>query len=93
MKYLEKSSDYMNGSALFDANCFLCRQAKRGRTIIFSIHQPRYTIFKLFGTLTLLSAGEMVYHGPKDLVLPYFEKLGMLHLAIICHTLIILHGS
>ena len=83
----------MNGSALSDADSFLCRQAKRGRTIIFSIHQPRYTIFKLFGTLTLLSAGEMVYHGPKDLVLPYFEKLGKFLLALICHTLIIQHNS
>ena len=42
-----------------------------------SIHQPRYSIFKLFDTLTLLSVGKMVYHGPADQALRYFQTLGM----------------
>ena len=46
------------------------------RIIILSIHQPRYSIFSLFNSLTLLSRGQMVYHGPAQQVLPYFETLG-----------------
>ncbi|KAL7982111.1 hypothetical protein Chor_001168 [Crotalus horridus] len=48
----------------------------QGKTIIFSIHQPRYSIFKLFDSLTLLAAGRLLYHGPADNALSYFRSLG-----------------
>jgi len=35
--------------------------ASHGKTVILSIHQPRYTVFKLFDVLMLLAEGEMVY--------------------------------
>ncbi|CAI8000347.1 Broad substrate specificity ATP-binding cassette transporter ABCG2 [Geodia barretti] len=47
------------------------------RVIVLSIHQPRYSIFKLFDSLTLLSQGSTVYHGPAHLALAYFDKLGL----------------
>jgi len=47
-----------------------------GRVIVMAIHQPRYAIFKLFDSLTLLSNGELVYHGPTVNALDYFSKLG-----------------
>ena len=52
------------------------RLGRKGRTIILSIHQPRYSIFRLFDSLTLLSLGRLTYHGSYDEVLPYFESLG-----------------
>ena len=55
---------------------FLHRLARRGRTIILSIHQPRFSIYRLFDTLTLLSLGKLAYHGSYDEVLPYFEAQG-----------------
>jgi ATP-binding cassette, subfamily G (WHITE), member 2 len=45
-------------------------------TIIFSIHQPRYSIFKLFDTVLFLSAGHNIYLGPPIEVLPYFASNG-----------------
>ena len=45
-------------------------------TIIFSIHQPRYSIFKLFDTIFLLSSGCPVYLGPSDYLISYFSKYG-----------------
>jgi ATP-binding cassette subfamily G (WHITE) protein 2 len=45
-------------------------------TIIFSIHQPRYSIFKLFDTLFLIAAGRCIYHGPATDVLPFFASVG-----------------
>ncbi|KAA0722578.1 ATP-binding cassette sub-family G member 2 [Triplophysa tibetana] len=50
--------------------------SRGGRTIIFSIHQPRYSIFKLFDHLTLLHKGEMVYAGPSGKAMGYFQSLG-----------------
>lgn len=38
--------------------CF--RMANHGRTIILSIHQPRYSIYRLFDNLTLLVSGKQV---------------------------------
>lgn len=54
----------------------LSRLTHSGRVIVLSIHQPRYSIFRQFDSLTLLSQGEIVYHGPALQTLPYFEKLG-----------------
>lgn len=51
--------------------------SRRGRTIIFSIHQPKYSIYKLFDTLTLVCRGRLVYHGPaKQHPIRYFINLG-----------------
>ncbi|CAI2730458.1 unnamed protein product [Schistosoma spindalis] len=42
----------------------LRRLADSGRTIVFSIHQPKYSIYRLFDRLTIISNGQMIYHGP-----------------------------
>jgi ATP-binding cassette subfamily G (WHITE) protein 2 len=45
-------------------------------TIIFSIHQPRYSIFKLFDTVLLMCKGTTIYHGSALSMLPYFNRQG-----------------
>ncbi|CAH8581010.1 unnamed protein product [Schistosoma bovis] len=42
----------------------LRRLADSGRTIVFSIHQPKYSIYRRFDRLTIISNGQMIYHGP-----------------------------
>lgn len=54
------------------------RMANQGRTIIMSIHQPRYSIYRLFDSLTLLVSGKQVYHGPAQNALDYFADIGNL---------------
>lgn len=49
---------------------------RKGRTVIMSIHQPRYSIFKKFDQLILLSNGETVYNGKAKLAIDYFTKIG-----------------
>ncbi|XP_051993208.1 broad substrate specificity ATP-binding cassette transporter ABCG2-like [Xyrauchen texanus] len=53
----------------------LHKLSQGGRTIVFSIHQPRYSIFKLFDHLTLLHKGETAYIGPADKAMDYFQSL------------------
>lgn len=60
----------------------------RGRTIIFSIHQPRYSIFKHFDQLMLLSEGKTIYHGPAKEALGYFRDIGWS-----CHTSACVRGN
>ncbi|XP_065829941.1 broad substrate specificity ATP-binding cassette transporter ABCG2-like [Oscarella lobularis] len=50
--------------------------SRRGRTIVFSIHQPRYAIFKLFDDLTLLGNGRTIFHGSPERALKFFEENG-----------------
>lgn len=54
----------------------LHRLSRKGRTIIFSIHQPRYSIFKLFDRMMILSRGLTVYHGPANRATRYFGEIG-----------------
>lgn len=50
--------------------------ARKGKTIIASIHQPRFSIFKLFDRMIILSKGLPVYHGPAKDGTTYFSELG-----------------
>uniref|UniRef100_A0A671MN50 ABC transporter domain-containing protein n=1 Tax=Sinocyclocheilus anshuiensis TaxID=1608454 RepID=A0A671MN50_9TELE len=58
--------------------CLITRRmlSRGGRTIIFSIHQPRYSIFRLFDHLTLLHKRETIYAGPAGKAMDYFQSLG-----------------
>ena len=67
--------------------CLLHRLATAGRTIIFSIHQPRFAIYKLFDTVTLLSEGKLVYHGEASQTLAYFASIGELECMYISRQL------
>lgn len=61
------------------ANCIinlLHKLSRQGKTVIFSIHQPRYSIFKQFDHLTLMHKGEVVYAGAAGNALDYFTGLG-----------------
>ncbi|KAJ0033604.1 hypothetical protein NQD34_000711 [Periophthalmus magnuspinnatus] len=61
------------------ANCIISllhKLSRRGKTVIFSIHQPRYSIFRQFDHLTLMHKGEMVYVGAASQAMDYFTNLG-----------------
>lgn len=53
----------------------LHRLSRSGKTIVFSIHQPRYSIFSRFDHLTLMHRGELVYAGAAGKALSYFTDL------------------
>ncbi len=45
-------------------------------TILVSLLQPAPETFNLFDDIILLSEGQVVYHGPRDCVLEFFESCG-----------------
>ncbi|XP_062144197.1 pleiotropic drug resistance protein 3-like [Alnus glutinosa] len=45
-------------------------------TVLISLLQPTPETFDLFDDLILISEGKIVYHGPRDHVLEYFEDCG-----------------
>ena len=75
-----------------DVPLYVFRISRHGRVIIMSIHQPRYSIFKLFDSVTLLSRGELVYSGPARTVVPYFTSVlgNILSVELLCKTVILM---
>ncbi|KAL8186748.1 UNVERIFIED_CONTAM: hypothetical protein K2H54_007123 [Gekko kuhli] len=74
--FLDEPTTGLDASTANAVLLLLKRLSRRGRTIIFSIHQPRYSIFKLFDSLTLLALGKVLYHGPAKSALEYFRSVG-----------------
>jgi len=50
--------------------------AKRGRTIIITIHQPRSEIWDLFDNVMILAQGSCIYTGATKDCTKYFDRLG-----------------
>jgi ABC-type multidrug transport system ATPase subunit len=45
-------------------------------TIMMSLLQPAPETFELFDDVVLLSEGQVVYHGPREHILEFFESCG-----------------
>ncbi|XP_035531430.1 broad substrate specificity ATP-binding cassette transporter ABCG2-like [Morone saxatilis] len=74
--FLDEPTTGLDASTANSVLLLLKRMANNGRTIILSIHQPRYSIYRLFDSLTLLVNGKQVYHGPAPRALEYFSDIG-----------------
>ncbi|XP_073897880.1 broad substrate specificity ATP-binding cassette transporter ABCG2-like isoform X1 [Castor canadensis] len=74
--FLDEPTTGLDSNTANDVLRLLKRKAKQGRTIIFSIHQPQYSIFRLFDSLTLVASGKLMFHGPAQEALGYFESAG-----------------
>ncbi|XP_043917293.1 broad substrate specificity ATP-binding cassette transporter ABCG2 [Protopterus annectens] len=74
--FLDEPTTGLDASTAGAVLLLLKRLSRKGRTIIFSIHQPRFSIFRLFDSLTLLASGRMVYHGPAQDAVEYFASIG-----------------
>ncbi|ELU05928.1 hypothetical protein CAPTEDRAFT_106482 [Capitella teleta] len=74
--FLDEPTTGLDASTSNSVMRLLQNLSRRGRTIIFSIHQPRFSIFKTFDHMMLLCEGKTVYHGPAQQALSYYEDLG-----------------
>nr|XP_009918793.1 PREDICTED: ATP-binding cassette sub-family G member 2 isoform X3 [Haliaeetus albicilla] len=73
--FLDEPTTGLDASTANAVLLLLKRMAKQGKTIIFSIHQPRYSIFRLFDNVTLLAVGRVLYHGPTQHAIEYFQSI------------------
>uniref|UniRef100_A0AAR2LYE4 ABC transporter domain-containing protein n=1 Tax=Pygocentrus nattereri TaxID=42514 RepID=A0AAR2LYE4_PYGNA len=76
--FLDEPTTGLDASTANSVLSLLKRMSIHGRTIILSIHQPRYSIYRLFDSLTLLAGGRQVYHGPAQSALEYFSEIGFI---------------
>ncbi|OBS59621.1 hypothetical protein A6R68_09257, partial [Neotoma lepida] len=59
-----------------DVISVLRRMSMKGRTIIFSINQQHYSVFRFFDSLTLVASGKVMFHGSGQDALEYFTSAG-----------------
>ncbi|KAH9905520.1 P-loop containing nucleoside triphosphate hydrolase protein [Fomitopsis serialis] len=73
---LDEPTTGLDTTAAFSVLSLLSSLARRNRTVIMSIHQPRSDAYPLFDRLCLLSHGRVVYSGLRRDVLAWFADLG-----------------
>uniref|UniRef100_UPI00398F6165 broad substrate specificity ATP-binding cassette transporter ABCG2-like n=1 Tax=Pristiophorus japonicus TaxID=55135 RepID=UPI00398F6165 len=74
--FLDEPTTGLDANTASSIMCLLHMLSRNGRTIIFSIHQPRYSIYRLFDYITLMSKGDIIYQGPGGETINYFKHLG-----------------
>ena len=55
----------------------LKKLSQKGKTILFTIHQPSYLIYNSLDRLILLKKGQNIYEGKASNVLSYMTELGI----------------
>ncbi|KDQ57066.1 hypothetical protein JAAARDRAFT_35662 [Jaapia argillacea MUCL 33604] len=73
---LDEPTTGLDATAAFHLLSLLSSLARRGRTVILSIHQPRSDAYTLFDRICLLARGSVVYSGRRSEALPWFAQLG-----------------
>lgn len=75
--FLDEPTTGLDATSAFQLVRTLKDLARKGRTIITTIHQPRSEIWGMFDELVILTRGSPVYSGKARDCIPWFEKIGM----------------
>ncbi|KAF2195388.1 P-loop containing nucleoside triphosphate hydrolase protein [Zopfia rhizophila CBS 207.26] len=73
--WLDEPTTGLDSTSAFQIVKTLQNLARKGRTIITTIHQPRSEIWSLFDNIVLLTKGSPAYAGSAKECLPYFANL------------------
>ncbi|RDW68071.1 ABC transporter-like protein [Coleophoma cylindrospora] len=75
--FLDEPTTGLDATSAFQLVRTLEGLARKGRTIITTIHQPRSEIWGMFNNLVVLTRGSPVYSGRAEDCLDWFRGLGM----------------
>ena len=74
--FLDEPTSGLDSFTAFVIINLLKSQSARGKTIIFTIHQPSSDIFELFDRYMVLSKGRFIYQGAGKEAVNYFGSIG-----------------
>ncbi|KAF2134491.1 ABC transporter-like protein [Dothidotthia symphoricarpi CBS 119687] len=74
--WLDEPTTGLDSTSAYQVIKTLQNLARKGRTIIVTIHQPRSEIWSMFDNIILLTRGNPAYAGSAKDCLPYFANLG-----------------
>ncbi|CDW81306.1 abc transporter family protein [Stylonychia lemnae] len=72
---LDEPTSGLDSSTAVKIAKILKNEAKLGKTVIATIHQPSSELFMLFDRLILLHDGYQVYQGPVSEIKPYLDSM------------------
>ena len=75
--FLDEPTTGLDATSAFQVVKTLKALARKGRTIVTTIHQPRSEIWDLFDNIVLLSRGSPVYSGEMAGCVPWFAAMGL----------------
>ena len=75
--FLDEPTTGLDATSAFQLVRTLKDLARKGRTVITTIHQPRSEIWGMFDGLVILTRGSPVYSGKAADCIPYFDRIGM----------------
>ena len=73
--FLDEPTTGLDSFNAYEVIDLLNSLARKGKMVIFTIHQPSSEIFHLLSKLCILALGKTVYFGPHDKSLNFFEEL------------------
>ncbi|PON54812.1 ABC transporter-like [Trema orientale] len=75
--FMDEISNGLDSSTTFQIVTYLQQLTRiTDSTILVSLLQPAPETFDLFDDIILMAEGKVVYHGPRDIVLEFFEQCG-----------------
>ena len=75
--FMDEPTSGLDGAATLELAECLSSLRKSGLTIVCTIHQPRFSVFKEFTHLMLLGkGGQMVFSGSTSKSMPYLNENG-----------------
>lgn len=75
--FLDEPTTGLDATSAFQLVRTLKDLARRGRTIITTIHQPRSEIWGMLDGLVILTRGSPVFSGKAQNCIPWFQSIGM----------------
>ncbi|KAF7084877.1 hypothetical protein CFC21_088395 [Triticum aestivum] len=73
---LDEPTSGLDSTAASRLVATLSALARRGRTVVLSVHQPSSRVYRAFDSVLLLSEGSCMYHGPGRDAMDYFASVG-----------------
>lgn len=75
--FMDEISNGLDSSTTFQIiSCIQQTVHIMGTTALISLLQPAPETFNLFDDIILMDEGKIIYHGPRELVLDFFEDCG-----------------
>ncbi|XP_062196957.1 ABC transporter G family member 38-like isoform X2 [Phragmites australis] len=75
--FMDEISTGLDSSTTFQIIKCIQQIVHRGEaTVVVSLLQPTPEVFELFDDVMLLSEGQIVYQGPREYLLEFFERCG-----------------
>jgi ABC-type multidrug transport system ATPase subunit len=74
--FLDEPTSGLDSNSALSCVKLLKSIAKRGTTVLCTIHQPSSEVFELFHNVILMKDGRIMWQGPVDGVVAGFSNLG-----------------